>query len=660
MTGIRTTVFRGMAPRFNKRRLANNLAQAATNCKIGSGGLVPYKRPSQTADPGLDSIVTIWRHRFGSEYNWLVFDADVSVVRSSVAQETRGRMYWTGDGEPRMSTYADAVDTPPYPDAFYVLGVEPPKAAMAVTPSGGVGAASTRAYIHTLKTQFGEESGPSDAVTATGKVDDTWTLNGFGSLPVNSWSVTGIVLDGDFATVTVSGDLYGTYAYEQIVLSGVTGVTDLNAEWEIDEIVSSTVFKIATNLTGTPGGTIAATRVAPHNTTDMTRCIYRAESSGTYFFVAEIDATDSSYADTLASTALGEAPNEAIRTPPKNGHSLVDLPNGCFAMLAGNELCFSEPYLPHSWPTANRYAIASQGIALGVAQNAVIVLTDGMPVLVVATQPDSASPSTIETPAPCVSRRGVVQMGGGCIYPSHDGLYLATPSSVVNLTENVFQYDEWRALMPETFVAALHDQTYYAHFTPAEGASMMLAFDVQERDSVVYIDYQPDALYANPHDGKLYVAKDGLILEWDADEANPMTMYWQGKEHQTAKPVNMGAAQVYADYDEIIPIDDSVATANVALMADADDVGGAIADDEIGLYEILGDGIVDVSESTDGSVLFTLLSDDEIVFTKSLSSDRAFRLPPGYKSDKLAVAVSATIPVTDIAVDETMSGLKTV
>lgn len=660
MTGIRTTIFRGMAPRFNKRRLADNMAQVATNCKIGSGGAEPYKRPSQVADPGLDSIATIWRHRFGSQYNWLVFGVDVNVVRSSVAQETRGRMYWTGDGEPRMSTYADAVDTAPYPDAFYVLGVEPPKAAMAVTPSGGVGAASTRAYVHTLKTQFGEESGPSAPTTVTGKVDDTWNLGTFGSLPVNNWTVTGIVLDGDFATVTVTGDLYGTYQYEQVVLSGVTGVTDLNATWEIDEVVSATVFKFATNLTGTPAGTIAATRVAPHNTTSMTRCIYRAESSGTYFFVAEQAASLTTYADTLAATALGEALNEGIRTPPKNGHSLIDLPNGCFAILAGNELCLSEAFMPHSWPTANRYSIASQGVAIGVAQNSVIVLTDGMPVLAVVSQPDSASLSTIETYAPCVSKPGVVQVGGGCIYPSHDGLYLATPSSVVNLTENVYQYDEWRSVMPATFVAALHDQTYYAHFTPDEGSSMMLAFDIQERDSVVYIDYQPDALYANPYDGKLYVAKDGLILEWDADTANPMTMYWQGKEHQTAKPLNMGAAQVYADYDEIVPIDTSVQDANETLMADADDVGGAIADDEIGLYEILGDGITDVAESTAGSVLFTLIADDEIVFTKALTSDLAFRLPKGYKSDKLAVAVSANIPVTDIVVDETMSGLKSV
>lgn len=52
MTGIRTTAFRGMAPRFNKRRLADNLAQVATNCKIGSGGLVPYKMPATVSTPG--------------------------------------------------------------------------------------------------------------------------------------------------------------------------------------------------------------------------------------------------------------------------------------------------------------------------------------------------------------------------------------------------------------------------------------------------------------------------------------------------------------------------------------------------------------------------------------------------------------------------------
>lgn len=52
MTGIRTTAFRGMAPRFNKRRLGDNLAQVATNCKIGSGGLVPYKMPATVSTPG--------------------------------------------------------------------------------------------------------------------------------------------------------------------------------------------------------------------------------------------------------------------------------------------------------------------------------------------------------------------------------------------------------------------------------------------------------------------------------------------------------------------------------------------------------------------------------------------------------------------------------
>lgn len=660
MTGIRTTRFRGMAPKINRRSLPDNFAQVATNCKIESGGLIPYLQPTLSADLTLaGGIKTMWRYLKDDQKNWLVWNKEVHAVGSPIAQDSYGRVYWTGDGEPRMASYAAAISSPPYPSAFFVLGVEPPKAAMAVTPTGGAAPDVTRAYVHTLVTQYGEESGPSAAVTATGKPDGTWNLGTFGSLPSNSWTVTGITLSGTEATVTVSGDLYGTYQHETVTIASATGVLDVNASWKISEIVSPTVFKFATTLTGTVTGSPTATRVAAHNTTSMTRRIYRSESSGSFLFVAEQAAATTTYADTVASTALGKTLNEDIRIPPKNGFGLIALPNGCHVMLAGNEICFSEPFKPHSYPTANRYARSERGIALVASQNNVIILTDSNPIIAVATQPDAVSFAVMADYAPCVSSRGVTPAAGGAVFPSYDGLWLVTPSQAAKLTENIYEVDQWQMLKPETFAAAVHDQTYFAQYTPDEGAPAILVFDLLARDSVVQVNYQSTAIYSSPLDQRMYVAKDENIYEWDSDESNPMTMFYLGKEHQMLRPINLAVGQVYAEYDQIVPIDTSILDANVALMADSDAVWWAGA----GLLPgdgILGFGIEEVPTSTAGSVIFQIYDDQDLKFYKNLTADRSFKLPKGYKSDKLAIAVSATIPVFDLVTGETINDLKQV
>lgn len=661
MAGIRTTKFRGVAPKNTRRLLADNYAQIANNCKIGSGGLYPYKQPLLSASPTLSSsIKTMYRYRKDDLLNWLVWENYVSVVGSPIAQDVYARVYWASeDHEPRMTTYGAAISSLPYPTAFFVLGVEPPKAAMAVTPTGGSAPDVTRAYVHTLVTQYGEESGPSAAVTATGKPDGTWNLGTFGSLPSNTWTVTGITLSGTEATVTVSGDLYGTYQHETVTIASATGVTAVNATWRISSIVSPTQFKFATTLTGTVTGSPTATRVAAHNTTSMTRRIYRSESSGSFLFVAEQAAATTTYADSIASTALGEALNEDIRIPPKNGFGLIALPNGCHVMIAGNEICFSEPFRPHSYPTANRYSRSERSRALVSSQNSVIILNDSFPVIATATQPESVSFGSLSDYVPCASPQGVTPAMGGAIVPSYDGLWLVTPNQAMKLTETVYEQDQWALLKPETFVGAYLDQTYHAQYTPDGGVTKIFVFDVQARDSATFVEYESTAIYSNPQDGKLYVSKDSKIYEFDADEANPMLMYWKGKEHQFPKPLNMGVAQVYAEYGQITPADTSIVDANTALMADPVDV--FLAGAPIGYGGgLMGFGILLAAESTAGSVAFELYDASTQRHAKSPSIDDIFRLPSGYLSDKTSFAVASTVPVFDVAIGETVQDIQSV
>jgi N4-gp56 family major capsid protein len=69
-------------------------------------------------------------------------------------------------------------------------------------------------------------------------------------------SVTSITLDGTTATVTATS--HGFAAGEFVTIAGTTGVTGLNASFQIKEVTSSSVFTFLTSLTGTVAGTITA------------------------------------------------------------------------------------------------------------------------------------------------------------------------------------------------------------------------------------------------------------------------------------------------------------------------------------------------------------------------------------------------------------------
>ncbi|MDV7391413.1 hypothetical protein RZS08_08680, partial [Arthrospira platensis SPKY1] len=215
----------------------------------------------------------------------------------------------------------------------------------------------------------------------------------------------------------------------------------------------------------------------------MTKRIYRsAGTAGQFLFVDEIPVAQTTYADTKATTALGES-LATLNTlpPPKNLTNLISLPNGCLVGLAGNELCFSDPYMPYSWPMGNRYSFSGRGVAIVAAGNSVIVLTDSFPILFAGSDPEAMSPAVMETYAPCVSKRGMVDVGGGCLYPSFDGLWIAAPGRVENLTKRLYREEEWSRLGPSSFDAAFHDGQYYAYFQPDPlEPGMMWVLDINE------------------------------------------------------------------------------------------------------------------------------------------------------------------------------------
>lgn len=169
MAKLRFAQFSGEIPRLLPRLLPDTGAQHAENIRLDDGGLKPVRKAAVAhVFTGLTDIQTIYK--WGA--TWLSWNTVVNAVPGPVATD---RLYYTGDGTPKMRVGS----------TVYELAVPYPTAALTVTLGGvGSGDVTTRLYVYTWVTDFGEESEPcpisADVAWQSGK---TVTLSGFQATP---------------------------------------------------------------------------------------------------------------------------------------------------------------------------------------------------------------------------------------------------------------------------------------------------------------------------------------------------------------------------------------------------------------------------------------------------------------------------------------------
>lgn len=665
MTAVNIKAFRGQIPRVSDRLLQPNIASTAINCKLTTGSVEPLAGLTQVYSTSR-TIETVFRYRALSEgelvNNWLTWAEDVNVVPSPNANDQYGRFYFTSDVyEPRMSSYSAAISSAPYPTAWYSLGTAAPTVAPTVAHTGGSSATESRSYVYTYVTAFGEESPPSPPSDLyTSHLNATWNLTGMQTAPPNTGTVSAAsTISPNVVRVTLNS-VFGIAQYDTITFASVTGMTSLNGSFRVqsvDVVNNRVTVYLDTAQTYTSGG--SWTRNAPYNTTGMTKRIYRTVgTSGLFLFVAEIAVATTTYDDTTAAEDLGEElPTADSSPPPKNLISLISLPNGCLAGIAGNELCFSDPYMPYSWPVRNRYSFSGVGVAAVAASNSVIVLTDTFPILYTGSDPEAMSGSTLETYAPCVSKRGVVDVGGGALYPSFDGLWLVSTQQVDCVTRKTFREEEWTLLNPSTFDAAFHDGQYYAAYV-GQTESRILILDLSNPDSIIKVDDVADSLYRNELDGKLYVSQGSRLYAWDSDNGSRYESDWRSVDVQFPSQINFAAAQIHADFSAIVPVDTTQITANEALIAlGADAVAGHLDGAELLAFEINGSYIIPVELDIQRKVQFTLYSAKVPVYTREVTSSKFFRLPANIVSDLYAVGLNASVKIYDVTIAQSVQEL---
>lgn len=672
MSSINFKVFRGQVPRISPRLLAPNYAQRALNCKITSGALDPIAGLTPVATIGRD-VRSIFRYRkfgdAGAQDIWLTFPSDSDMVKSPLANDEYGRIYWTSDShEPRVATYAQAISVAPFPGAFHVLGLPLPKQKAAVSVAGGSGNVETRAYTYTYTNATGEESGPAPASdTVSGFTNGTWNISNLQTAPPNSGTVVSVTyLPSGRARVKLN-TVFGLMKHETIKLTVFIGLAAPGGgsstqveEHRILDILEATneIEILRQEYIGHSINTWE--RSAAFNLTGMKKRIYRSAGTNSQFlYVAEIDVATTTYADTVAATALGELIATAnCLPPPKNLTSLGVLTNGCLFGVTENELCLSEPYMPYSWPVANRYAFSGRAVRAIATSDAIVVLTQSDPIIYAGTDPAAMAPMLVQTYAPCASARGAVNVGGGVLYPSYDGLWMAAPGSVVKFTEKLYRESEWKKLKPETFRAVFHDGHYYASFEH-EGGRRVFVIDIAEADSSIEVIESPEAMISNELDGELYVAKGGKIFRWDSEPGSSYQADWVSPDIQLGRPTNFSVAQVHADFFEIVPPDNQFLEQDQALIAaGAASVGGSLGDMEFNLIEVNGSRMVPPKQQVRKKVVFSLWYDRELVYSTEVESSRPFVLPGGYEGELVAIGISGSVRVHSVTIAQSTAELE--
>lgn len=169
MATLKLIQFSGEIPRLLPRLLPDTAAQRVENVRLDDGGLTPIRKARlEETIVGVDPIETIYK--FGN--TWLAWDAVVNAVPGPVATD---RLYYTGDGAPKMRVGTD----------IYDLAMTAPTVALTASLSGaGSGDIITQLFVYTEVTAFGEESEPcpvsNEVSWQSGK---TVTLSGFRNPP---------------------------------------------------------------------------------------------------------------------------------------------------------------------------------------------------------------------------------------------------------------------------------------------------------------------------------------------------------------------------------------------------------------------------------------------------------------------------------------------
>jgi hypothetical protein len=504
------------------------------------------------------------------------------------------------------------------------------------------GDTQARTYLYTWFTPWDEESIGSEPTTPLFiKEGQVVTVSNLPTAPPAGKNfIRGIRLYRTLSSIQDTDYFRLNTLWFPVTVSNVTGTTVTTAEPH--NLVVGSRFKISTGVvdgevaTVTDDFTFTYTGGTGSGGTGGTLYHDVSENPGTtpaqYWGDGSYDFTDNLNAANL----LNVLASDEYDPPPAGLRGLIEYNNNILVGFDGNAVYFSEPGRYHAWPSVYKREVPHDIVGLAVFSGYLLIVTESFPYIASGNDPSILTLTRVDVQYPCLNKRSIASIDAGVMYATHDGLALYSTATGPQLaTRLLYNSDTWNQdLNPSTLLATAYKDTYLAWHS-AGGIS----FERDERIGGFFVDLevdeQPEATWYDPLTNKLYyvVGTAGDVYLWD-DLSQPLLPYsWKSKVIMTDTPVNLGAAQVDADYTEESPLWSDVTTTWSETTGTWNTVGG---------------------------VIFKLWVDKELVFNQLLDSRRVFRLPNGYRSDTFEVGVEGAVRLRAVRIAETPTGLREV
>lgn len=597
--------FQGIAPRFADRLLDPSQASFVTNLKPGNGDLRGFRSllPLLTLPSGPTYRRAIPFYKTGT--NELTFftseDINASALKNPLAQDAFDRIYYTEEGATgvRVTTWDNLDAGNPSERAE----IPRPVGAPTVTAPPG-GTPDPRAYVYTWQTVFGSEGPPSPPTIETGALSGTWTISGFDTPP--------------------------------------TWATQVN------------IYRSATG----------------------------EQSSGNYYKVGSITAATSTFNDTMLPDLVPLQPElDTFNNDPAPAgtRGLVQHSSGAVAGFLDRTVYFSLPYLPHAWPGDFAYPVGDKIVGLAAILNYIVVMTEGNPYLLIGDTPANMAIIKLPDIEPCTANRSIVVMSNACYFASPNGLCRISQNGLDRPLNALLTREEFVAYDPLNIIASSYGSYYIAFFDSGRGFAVALppyepvAFVPLDRYSRV------TGIETNPRNGDLIIMQSEQLSVFDAQKDQRFPTTWRSKEFINPKPINLGAVQILfkpankEDDDDaqqllLDAMDDY--NADRFALGPLDGFNEYTINGEMSfppppdipiilaglppIQPIGGEPLYDLlTLFTDVNLLFTLIADSKVRFSKVITDERVYSLPEGYKATRYYFELSGSAQAQRIVVAET-------
>jgi hypothetical protein len=554
---VKIRAFTGMRPVVAPDLLRPGEAVTATNTLLTGGDLAPYNAPLQTialtSGTPLQTIYKYGQLNSSETDFWFQSTNDVNFVKGPVDGDTEERTYFTGHLAYPAKTKADlATTSPPYPTTSYPLGIHKPASALTTTVTGTAtdpdSVAETVVYVTVFVTSWGEVSSPSEP-----------------SAPVSFRAGQSIEL----TNIPQSG----TPSYPG------------NSSKGVPLVVGKRIYRSATGSSGSARYLLVNTE-------------------------GDIALATTTYSDTKSTANLGESLLSRYWVEPPDGMvGLTQMANGVLAGFTGNTLCFSEPFVPYAWPVRYQQSTDAPIVGCAAFDQSLLVATKRSLYVITGTDPASMTSERLAVSQTCASKRGMVEMGGGVVFPTPDGLMFLGSGTAQMITDGLMSRREWQAYVPSSMHAYESDGRYLCFYDTGstQGA---LVFTLGEEASFCLVNQYATTGFRDRSRDALYLCFNGSgttrnVMKWDAGAA-PLTLSWLSGVFKLPGAMNFGVARV--DSDESVQ------------------------------FELLGDGAV-------------------VYGPVATPGYTPFRLPGGYRSRKYQVRVSGASVVRSIEIASDMTEL---